>query len=684
MRLICENCDSGYDPQLGNCRWCGSPSFMAHVTNDNIAYLDTECYPNYWLCSLIYSNKQNTAIWRDDFELFPDTVLDVKALTKALSRYTIYTFNGIGYDVPMIANALLGATCEQLKRLSDDIIKNGAKWWTLPGIDWLDHIDMMNVAPGAGGLKMYGAKMHTKRLQDLPYDPDHKLDWYETMRVREYCGNDLTQLQELCETLKPAIELREAITKAEGVDVRSKSGPQIAEAVFKRKLGRKVYPPSYPAGTRFYFRPAPWMQFIKLDILPLLARCPFTITETGHAALADELAETVIKIGGTEYQMGAGGLHSKEKSVSYHATHDESLSDWDVASYYPASIINTGIFPPQLGEQFKVVYKAWRDDRIVAKEKAAELKKELAGIMESKSERITQLKKEIKHWEQESDAKKLGLNGTFGKLLERYSIFYAPSEGMQVTITGQVALLMLIERLELCGISVVSANTDGILVKCKRYLEPLRDAILKQWEALTGYDLEHSDYTAIYIKDVNNYTAIKASGQIKLKGVFAEPIPTASNWPAPSGQICVTAIVQYLTAGTPVEDTIRSCRDIRQFVYVRAAKGGAVFTPKPQFDKKPGKRYEARVLEEHGFDSYTDLLQWSQSGTEYLGKTVRWYYAKGSTGSIRYQGSNNLVARTDGCKPVMTLPDELPDDIDYAWYEKETYDLLMNIDALKL
>lgn len=33
----------------------------------------------------------------------------------------------------------------------------------------------------------------------------------------------------------------------------------------------------------------------------------------------------------------------------------------------------------------------------------------------------------------------------------------------QVTINGQLFLLMLIEKLELAGIHVISANTDGIV-----------------------------------------------------------------------------------------------------------------------------------------------------------------------------------------------------------------------------
>lgn len=61
---------------------------------------------------------------------------------------------------------------------------------------------------------------------------------------------------------------------------------------------------------------------------------------------------------------------------------------------------------------------------------------------------------------------KIVLNGTFGKLGSKYSFLYSPNLMIQVTITGQLALLMLIEALEAAGISVVSANTDGIVSRC--------------------------------------------------------------------------------------------------------------------------------------------------------------------------------------------------------------------------
>ena len=44
---------------------------------------------------------------------------------------------------------------------------------------------------------------------------------------------------------------------------------------------------------------------------------------------------------------------------------------------------------------------------------------------------------------------------------------------IHVTVTGQLALLMLIEVLELNHIEVVSGNTDGIMIKCRKELQTL-------------------------------------------------------------------------------------------------------------------------------------------------------------------------------------------------------------------
>ena len=262
--------------------------------------------------------------------------------------------------------------------------------------------------------------------------------------------------------------------------------------------------------------------------------------------------------------------------------------------------------------------------------------------------------------------------------MEKYSIFYDPPAGMTVTLTGQIALLTLIESLEMFDIPVVSANTDGIVVKCRRDMLVIRDAILAEWQAKTGYDLESSEYSALYSRDVNNYIAVKADGSVKLKGIFAPPIPTASNWPAPGGNICVTALVNWITQNVDVETTIRQCTDIREFLYIRAVRGGGIFTRRKQFIKRTSKKAEKEALMMMNFKSYQDAIDYSKGADEYLGKTARWYYATNG-GVILYNGTRNQAARATGVAPCMVLPDVLPDDLDFKWYIDECRSLAKQI-----
>ena len=85
---------------------------------------------------------------------------------------------------------------------------------------------------------------------------------------------------------------------------------------------------------------------------------------------------------------------------------------------------------------------------------------------------------------------KIFLNGSFGKLGSKYSLLYAPDLLLQTTITGQLALLMLIERMEDAGIQIVSANTDGIVCYAPNSLLQECDRIAFDWELDTSYLLE--------------------------------------------------------------------------------------------------------------------------------------------------------------------------------------------------
>jgi hypothetical protein len=302
------------------------------------------------------------------------------------------------------------------------------------------------------------------------------------------------------------------------------------------------------------------------------------------------------------------------------------------------------------------------------------------------------LEDKLKHLENESDGLKISLNGTFGKTGSPYSILFAPNMLLQTTLTGQLSLLMLIEAHEISGIRVVSANTDGIVIKCHRQMTEVSKTIIKHWEKVTSLEMETVEYKAIYSRDVNNYFAVKADGDVKRKGEYAKSgINEKKN---PDVEICSDAVAEYLANGTPLEYTIMSCSDIRKFVVVQKVNGGAVKM------WGEGAKKDARVSE---MIPIIQAAGWIKEGRkwckdnivcaaqeayatcfapqrpEYLGKVARWYYGTRSPGEIVYATNGNRVSLSDGAMPCMTLPDQFPQDVDYQWYINKAKNILIDI-----
>jgi hypothetical protein len=337
-----------------------------------------------------------------------------------------------------------------------------------------------------------------------------------------------------------------------------------------------------------------------------------------------DLEKLDVPIGRSIYHMGIGGLHSKEKRAIHVADDEYEITDNDVTSYYPSLIIQQGMYPPNIGPAFLQVFKRIVDRRIAAKR---------AG------DKAT------------AETLKIVANGTFGKTGERggFSVVYYPEMMIQVTLSGQLALLLLIEQLELAGIEVISANTDGIMVKCKRAMIPVKEAIIKWWQETTGLELESKQYKGVYSRDINNYIALYDKPDTKEKGIwqYAKAVgayrKTLDVYPLkwnPTCDVCSEAVIAYLASGTPVEATIRECADVRKFLEVRLVRGGAC---------KDG---------------------------EYLGKAIRWYYAQGEEGVIINAKNGHDVPRSKGARPCMLLPQGLPADLDFDYYIQRAYDIL--------
>lgn len=303
----------------------------------------------------------------------------------------------------------------------------------------------------------------------------------------------------------------------------------------------------------------------------------------------------------------------------------------------------------------------------------------------------------------EDSAGKIQINGTFGKLGSKYSVMYAPDLMIQVTVTGQLMLLMLIERIEAVGIHVVSANTDGIVIKCPRSRENELLGIVKQWEHETGMETEETRYRALFSRDINNYIALKEKGGSKTKGVFSSPGLQKNV----EHEICSEAAAAFLERGIPVAHTVLGCTDIRKFLIMRKVTGGAVRILQTNYDdnlslaKKrdlllaegwyqvvTGKVADVRldtIPDGCGYDVETAYRMYcGDDRFTYLGKVIRWYYGRGVATALYYRkqtktGGRNKVPSSDGAVPMMNLVEGIPSDLDHKRYIQEAESILRDV-----
>jgi len=586
--------------------------------------LDCEVYTDYFL--IMFKNIESGRY--ASYEMFEGQELHRSRVIQLMKEHTTVSFNGLGYDIHIITAALEGWPCDAIKRLSDEIIKSNLPAWQVAknnrlrvSHDW-DHIDVIDVAPGKAGLKIYGGRMGAPKLQDLPIAPDASITPEQRVELRRYCKNDLDTTEALYRQLEPAIKLREQIgAQYGGIDLRSKSDAQIAEAVIKYRLheytGRTYKPRKVAVGHECRYEDPKIVSFQSEELQKVFHRIlktGFPVGSNGAVTMPEWLQKQRIKIGQTDYQMGIGGLHSCEKRQSIVAQDNQILADFDVASYYPSIILKLKLAPQSMGNDFLLIYQDIVTERLQAK---------------ARGDKLT------------ADTLKIVINGSFGKLGSMYSALYAPELMIQTTITGQLCLLMLIEWVESVGAKVVSANTDGIVVLCDKSREKWLEEVMFDWMLTTSFELERADYRSIHSRDVNNYIAVKPDGKTKRKGVYAEPVLSKN----PDFTIVIDAVAAFLSKGALVEYTVRACEDVRKFVAVRQVTGGGLWRG------------------------------------EYLGKAVRFYYSTevGADECIHYAKNSNKVPRSDGAKPMMDLPDTLPGDVNYVRYIEMAQDALKDM-----
>jgi len=581
------------------------------------------------------------------------------------TNYTWVGFNSVNFDAPLIAAAIMGHDELDLKHIAQRMIDERMRSWQTYrefNIDFIDydHIDLIETAPGVMiSLKTYAGRMAYPSMVDMPFHHDDEINTPAKRKIVEnYCLNDLGVTEALFDKLSTELALRVELGAEYGIDLRSKSDAQCAEAILKKQVGignGDKFVPRYVEYTAPKFI-KPKSKALK-GLVERFENEKFTINRGNGSPEEAKWMTKPVTIGEGIYKVGLGGLHSQhDKNFHLEATDDMLISDFDVASYYPNIMMVAGLIPKlggNKGQLFLDEYRHIYEQRMKAKRAG---NKVVANTL------------------------KILLNGTFGKLGSIYCSFYSPDLLIAVTITGQLNLLCLIEDLEkLKGVSVKSANTDGVTVV---YPPAMRDAVLKVFATnakRTGFEYEETPYRTVAMKDVNNYIAICVDGKVKTKGLYAE----AGLMKNPTMQVCSDAAVAWLKEGVSPDLFIRDAKSPQDFVAIRNVKGGGVQHKKLVLvdDWVGGEgnwSYPGQTTKPLSRKSRPPPREVGQGGTPF-GRVARWYMTTDALPPLSYVESGNKVPSTDGAKLCMTLPAVLPADLNRNWYIQNTYDILKDL-----
>jgi hypothetical protein len=251
------------------------------------------------------------------------------------------------------------------------------------------------------------------------------------------------------------------------------------------------------------------------------------------------VSETLnVVIDGLRYDYGVGGLHSARQGI-IEAPKGSILRTLDVASYYPNMAISNSIYPKHLGIKFCEIYKDLYEQRKSHPKGSAV-----------------------------NAALKLSLNSVFGHSNNEFSPLYDPAYTMSITIGGQLSLCMLVERLiNECDAKIVMCNTDGFEFIVQEELNPKADSIVKEWEELTGLQMEGDVYAKMFVINVNNYISVTTNGKVKLKGIFEYASFDKLGWHKNhSAMVIARAVEAYFVKGEDYEEFIKLHEDKFDFM----------------------------------------------------------------------------------------------------------------------
>lgn len=438
---------------------------------------------------------------------------------------------------------------KSLKQTSINIKWYNLKEYTMPPIGDLDRHYYHERLPEAKGMTDKELNIHYRNVFER-FIPREYLQ-----EMADYNDNDVYIVAELIRMNQEEVLLRYRISEEYNVDVFSASRSTIADKVIVKLYSKYtgLHPKAF-IDTKTIRRKILVSEILSDKIAFSTPELNDILSGIRSLTLRGEKGEfdREFTFMGTSYTIATGGLHSNEIPAVYVEDDEHIIVDRDVASYYPNMIRSLKVCQKHL------IPKAWfRIADTIVDERLEH--KHLA------KDKSLDDKERDKHATAAACLKIVANAGIFGKMGSEKSFLCDKKAMYQVTINGQLFLLMLIEKLELAGIHVISANTDGIVTIVPRELEQTADDICHWWEKHLGLELEFTYYTKYVTEGVNSYLTIKRGGSSKFKGrmnpkMFLEDLSKGYNSP-----IVAKCVTEYFINGTPVMETLRNAKSILDF-----------------------------------------------------------------------------------------------------------------------
>lgn len=554
------------------------------------------------------------------------------------------------YNIPTICSSIFNLS-KIITTSSEDNIDAWKHWKYQIWFDTFDILTMLYSNKLRVGLKEIQVTMQYPNVQEFVCDWTKPLPLEDFDSMIDYNINDIESTSELLNRCKKDVDLRIAIEDEYGVRVLSKDGVNIGMKILTQKYLEKtgltwqdikdLRSPMSVIPLKDVILP-----FIKYDS-PILQRVlddmKNQIVSPGRKGYENKFVFNNLR-----YSVGVGGIHSVNSPEIIIPRDDEMLIDIDVASLYPSMLIEYEFYPKHLGKEFLEVYKQIKDERIEAKHNGDKVKNETL---------------------------KLALNGLSGNLQNEHNFCYSPFAVMQIRINGQLLLLMLAEKLTQIGCRIVQANTDGLFVLLKKDVYSKVNSICREWEQLTKLILEEDRFKAMYQYAINDYFAITEDNKVKEKGMFITAVKLGKGL---TPKIIPKAVISFFKDGIPVEDTIKNCTDIRDFL----------------MSEKTGKQWHVEYMNEeqqrtNRFYASTNggyLWKWKDTGHK-EGEIIT--YTEPYVGERRYKASARQYQNMLTASGVTLLNkfDDKPIEerkINYRYYIMEAYKIIRDLKPLQL